>query len=66
MPAPRCERDPRNEPTYWFAVLEMARERGDWDGADEATRQLIRLGIKVRYIRHRRKEAAPCRRSPSA
>ena len=24
------ERDHRQEPTYWFAILEIARERGDF------------------------------------
>jgi hypothetical protein len=44
-------RDHRNEPTYWFAVLEIARERGDFEGAAEAKRQLKRLGIHVSYER---------------
>jgi hypothetical protein len=44
-------RNHRNEPTYWFAVLEIARERGDFELAAEAQRQLGRLGVHVRYGR---------------
>ena len=33
--------DHRDTPTYWFAVLEIARERGDFEqGACEAKREL--------------------------
>ncbi len=42
-------RDHRNEPTYWFAVLEIAREKGDFDGAADAREQLKRLGVCVNY-----------------
>jgi len=44
-------RDHRDEPTYWFAVLEIAREHGDFDGAAEAKRELKRLGVCVSYER---------------
>jgi hypothetical protein len=44
-------RDHRDEPTYWFAVLEIARERGDFERAAEAKRQLRRLGVYVSYER---------------
>jgi len=40
-----------DEPTYWFAVLEIARERGDFERAWEAKRQLERLGVRVSYER---------------
>jgi hypothetical protein len=50
-------RDHREEPTYWFALLEIARERGDFEQAAEAKRQLQRLGVRVRY----QKPGAPCR-----
>lgn len=43
------ERDHRDQPVYWFAVLEIARERGDFDRAAEAKRQLQRLGVCVSY-----------------
>ncbi len=42
-------RDHRDQPTYWFATLEIARERQDHDAAAEAIRELRRLGIRVRY-----------------
>jgi hypothetical protein len=48
------KRDHRQEPTYWFAVMEIARERGDLDGAAEAKRQLQRLGVSVSYNRPQR------------
>jgi hypothetical protein len=41
--------DYRDAPTYWFAVLEIAREKGDYDRAAEAQRELARLGVQVRY-----------------
>lgn len=41
----------RDEPTYWFAVLEIAKEQGDFDSAAEAQRELRRLGVIVRYER---------------
>jgi hypothetical protein len=45
------QRDHRDEPTYWFAVLEIARQLGDFDQAAEANRQLQRLGVRVTYKR---------------
>lgn len=44
-------RDHRDEPTYWFAVLEIARERDDFEGAAKAKRQLERLGVYVAFQR---------------
>ena len=41
------KRDYRDSATYWFAVLEIARERGDSDGAAEAEQE--RLGVRVSY-----------------
>jgi hypothetical protein len=53
--------DHREQPTYWFALLEIARERGDHAAAAEAQRELERLGVRVRYARpRRRREAEPC------
>ncbi|HTU22992.1 MAG TPA: hypothetical protein VMG10_33455 [Gemmataceae bacterium] len=43
--------DHRNEPTYWFAVLEIARARSDFERAAEAQQELKRLGVSVRYTR---------------
>jgi hypothetical protein len=42
-----------DEPIYWFAVLEKAVDRGDHATAEAATRQLDRLGVRVRYGRPR-------------
>jgi hypothetical protein len=42
-------RDHRNEPTYWFAVLEIARQKGDFERAAEAQRELQRLGVYISY-----------------
>ncbi|MBN2216548.1 MAG: hypothetical protein JW719_04145 [Pirellulales bacterium] len=39
------------QPTYWFVLLEIARERGDFESAAEASRQLRRLGVSVRYLK---------------
>lgn len=47
-------RDHRNSPTYWFARLEIARERSDFEGAAEAQRELDRLGIHICYDSPRR------------
>lgn len=39
----------RNIPTFWFGMLERAREQGDKGGADRARRELNRLGVDVAY-----------------
>jgi hypothetical protein len=39
----------KNEPVYWFIVLERAVKRGDYDIAAHAQRELNRLGVKVAY-----------------
>jgi hypothetical protein len=36
-------------PLWWFARLEAAVERGDYLAAAEAQRQLVRLGVDVRF-----------------
>jgi hypothetical protein len=51
-------RDHRQEPTYWFAVLEIAREQGDFERAAEAKRELQRLGVHVSYERPERRAVA--------
>ena len=40
-------------PAYWFSVMEMAKERGDFELAARAKRELERLGIHVTYRRPR-------------
>jgi hypothetical protein len=52
--ASRC---PEDCPTAWFAVLERAREVGDPVRAAEAEKQLRRLGVQIRFARHRRSTA---------
>jgi hypothetical protein len=54
MPANPCRAAPRthrDESTYGFAVLEIARENGDFEQAAQASRQLRRLGVQVTYRR---------------
>jgi hypothetical protein len=43
----------RDSPTYWFAILEMARERGRFQEAQHALDELRRLGVHVRFGRPR-------------
>lgn len=51
--------DHRDEPTYWFAVLEIARENGNFERAAEAQRELKRLGVCVSYERPQTLKAVP-------
>ena len=44
--------DPHDCATAWFAVLERARLDEDYGLAERATRELERLGVKVRFRRH--------------
>jgi hypothetical protein len=46
--------DHRDQPVYWFVVLEQARERSDFESAANAKQELERLGVRVSY---RRREA---------
>jgi hypothetical protein len=41
----------RDRPGYWLAILGMAQERGDFERAAEARRELSRLGVRVMYGR---------------
>jgi hypothetical protein len=36
-------------PTYWFALMEAAKDRGDFEQAAHAKRELERLGVRVSY-----------------
>ena len=47
--APRF--DPRNSPVYWFALMEAAGARYDFQRAADAKRELERLGFTVSYRR---------------
>ena len=44
--------DHRDQATYWFAILEIARERGNATQVREARQQLRRLGVSVKYDDH--------------
>ena len=39
----------RDWPLWWFARLEAAIERGDYQTAADAQRELVRLGVTVKY-----------------
>lgn len=41
-----------NWPIYWFSVLEKAVDHGDYEKAAQATRELRRLGVEVKYRPH--------------
>lgn len=43
-------------PLWWFARLEAAIERGDYEAAAKAQRNLERLGVRVRYTHPDRRE----------
>lgn len=46
---PTSERDARDCATAWFAVLERAKQAGDFATAARAVQELERLGVKVKY-----------------
>jgi len=43
--------DYNESPVAWFCVLEQALERGNFERAANAQKELRRLGIEVRYTR---------------
>jgi hypothetical protein len=45
-------------PVYWFALMEQSAERGDYERAAAAKKELRRLGVKVSYEPRQRREAA--------
>ena len=49
---PTAAEDYRQQPIYWFTLLDKAVEQGD-HAAAEAQRELERLGVSVRYGRPR-------------
>ena len=49
----------RDQPVYWFAVLDGARERNDFETAAEAKRELERLGVKVTFRRPQQRVTTP-------
>ena len=53
----------KRQPVYWFVVLEAAIERGDYQVAADAARELRAMGIEVRYLRNLcGREGKPCPR----
>jgi hypothetical protein len=47
---PKAAKKPATDyPTYWFFVLEDARQKGNAFEAEEAWRELCRLGVTVIY-----------------
>jgi hypothetical protein len=53
-------------PLYWFAQLEQAIDRGEFEQAAEAARQLRRLGVEVRYRRGMQPDRQQKRGKPHA
>lgn len=49
MPATTDSDHVRDWPLWWFSRLEAAIDRGDYQAAADAQRELSRLGIKVHY-----------------
>jgi len=43
--------DYNESPVAWFFILERALERGNFERAANAQKELRRLGIEVRYTR---------------
>jgi hypothetical protein len=43
--------DYRDSPTYWFAILEIARACGNFLDAQQALDELRRLGVFVQFGR---------------
>ncbi len=41
--------DYHNSPTAWFSMLEGAINKGDFECAAQAVRELKRLGVTVKY-----------------
>lgn len=46
-----------DSPSYWFCVLEIARERNDYERAALAVRELRRLGVTIRFATPKREAA---------
>lgn len=53
MPEMRVDVDAsvRDSPVYWFVLLELAKERGDFASAAHAKQELERLGVRITYRR---------------
>ena len=38
-----------DHPVYWFAIMEDAKDRGEFEAAARAKRELERLGVHIAY-----------------
>jgi hypothetical protein len=47
------DRSVTEQPVYWFCLLEEAMDRGDFEAATKAHRELARLGLRVAYCRRK-------------
>jgi len=54
--ADKTRREAADSPVAWFAVLERAKQTGDFAKAAHAVQELTRLGVSVKY---RRRSRAP-------
>lgn len=54
----KTTKDATQSPAAWFCVLETARIGGDAVLAARARRELLRLGVSVRFRRRTAKKAA--------
>lgn len=62
MTATQNSSDVRQQPIYWFVLLEEAVKSGDHTAAAKAQRHLAQMGVKVSYGRPatERAEAGSC------
>ena len=56
MPTKRDTNNYRDQPLYWFTIYETAMDKGNYQLAATAQRELRRLGIVVRHVRTERSE----------
>ncbi|MCX5653724.1 MAG: hypothetical protein NTY65_03625 [Planctomycetota bacterium] len=54
--ADKAKQEAVDSPVAWFAVLERAKQTGDFAKAAHAVQELTRLGVSVKY---RRRSRAP-------
>jgi hypothetical protein len=59
--SPPKGRPAADDPLLWLLTLEMARQRGDFQKAAAAQKELSRLGVRVSYARRGRKAVADAR-----
>ena len=45
----KAREEAADSPVVWFAVLERAKQTGDFATAARAVQELERLGVKVKY-----------------